>query len=170
MQAESTRITSWPTPSWSTVVNCDLKKFTHQESCSCAEARNPALLMPGLLQRLPKRRIRSLREELTISSWTFSKALGWLESPYSVKMTSGNKLGKRSSIGSSVQFQMPWLHKAGQAVYGSDHSSSLYYSVLGVKKQTEKKKEKKQVTTNVSPVPPGPSHLEHLPVCESLLK
>lgn len=66
-------------------------------------------------------------------------------------------------------FQMPWVHEAGQAVYGRDHSSSLYYSVLGVKKP-KNGGEEKQVVTNVTPVPPGPSHLEHVPVCESLLK
>lgn len=58
-------------------------------------------------------------------------------------MASGEKPGKRSPDGSSVQFSDATGHKAGQAVYGRDHSSSLYYSVLGVKKQTKMKKKKK---------------------------
>lgn len=41
MQAESTKTTSWPKPSWSTV-GMILKKITHQESQSCAEDRNPS--------------------------------------------------------------------------------------------------------------------------------
>lgn len=67
---------------------------------------------------------------------------------------------------------MSRVHKAGQAVSGRDFSSSLYYSVLGDEKTNKQKSGvgwEKWVVTNVTPVPPGPSHLEHFPVCESLL-
>lgn len=83
-------------------------------------------------------------------------------------MASGKKLGKEKPrrILSSV-FRCHEFTKLGQAVYGRGHSSSLYYSVLGVKKN---RGEEKQAVTNVTPVPLGPSHLEILLICESLFK
>jgi len=46
--------------------------------------------------------------------------------------------GREAQVVPPFSFPMPWVHKAGQAVYGRDHSSSLYYSVLGVKKHRKK--------------------------------
>lgn len=146
-----------------------LKKLPIEKVIQCAEARNPALLNLGLLRRLPKRRIKSLQIALTIVLELSEKQSFDSKVHILSKWHQAKSWGREAQVDPQFSFQMPWVHKAGQAVYGGEYSSSLYYSVLGVKKQTKKTDEEKQVVTNVTPVPPGPSHLEHLPVSESLL-
>lgn len=138
MRAESTKVTSWPKPSWSTVGIMALKKLPIEKVIQCAEARNPALLNLGLLRRLPKRRIKSLQIALTIvlelsERQSFDSKVHILSKWHQAKSS-----GREAQVDPQFSFQMPWVHKAGQAVYGGEYSSSLYYSVLGVKKHKKK--------------------------------
>lgn len=146
MQAESTKvITSRPKPSRSTVGIMALEKLPIRKVIQCAEARNPALLSLGLLRRLPKRKISHCTQELTIvlelsERQSFDSKVHILSKWHQAK-----SWGREAQVVPPFIFHMPRVHKAGQAVYGREHSSSLYYSVLGVKNTKRKTGEEKQV-------------------------
>lgn len=85
-------------------------------------------------------------------------------------MASGKKLGKRSPDGSLVVFRCQGFTKLAKLFL--EGTFPVHYIIVcwGMKKKQKSGVGwEKWVVTNVTPVPPGPSHLEHFPVCESLL-
>jgi len=87
-------------------------------------------------------------------------------------MASGKKAGeekpKRRWILSSL-FRCHGFMKLAKLFMGG--ITPVHYIIVcwGLKNQKMEVR-RNRVVTNVTPVPPGPSHLEHVPVCESLLK
>lgn len=100
-----------------------------------------------------------------------SKAKGWLQSPYcqnGIRQKAGEEKPKRRWILSSL-FRCHGFMKLAKLFMG--RITPVHYIIVfwGLKNQ-KNGGEEKQVVTNVTPVPPGPSHLEDVPVCEKPTK